>query len=190
MIKFNDLVNGLSKILKTNFPTYKIYTEEIKEGLKRPAFHILTMPLTSNNFNQYYREQQCLIDISYFSDEKSDLQSNIMNLEMSNKLQTVLNTELKVLDRDLNIQELQFETVERVLHTTFTLIWYNENEVTKAYLDSHVIMEHFTITFDGLCYEYLVTSTGEVFKTKDGIFYVKCTDAEIMELRDRNKIVI
>lgn len=193
MIKYTDLVNGLVKILSTNFPTYNVYKEPIIQNIKRPAFHINVLPIASNNFNEYYREQTCLVDITYFSDEQADLQSHLKNLEMTNSLQTVLNTDIKVLDRNINLQELDFTwDDERVLHTQFNLMWYNENEVTKAYLDSHVVMEHFEITFDTIgCYEYFITTDGEVFKTKKGeIFYVKCTDVEIEMLRDQNKIVI
>lgn len=191
IVTFNDIVNGLKLILSTNFIDYNIYFEEIKQEMARPAFHINMMPLTSNNFNQYYREQRCLVDISYFSEESTDLQSNFKNLEMSNKIQSVLNTDIKVLDRNLNLQELEFETVDRILHTTFNLMWYNENEVTQAYLNQFQLMEHFTVTFENdICYEYYVTSLGEVFKASDGDFYIKCTDAEIEMLRDRNLIKI
>lgn len=191
MIKFNDLVNGLQNILESNFVGYKVYFEEIKQHMQRPAFHINVIPLASNNFNMYYREQQCLIDIAYFSNEKPDLQSNTSNLEIANRLQSVLNMDIKVLDRNINLQELQFETIDRVLHTTFTLMWYNENEVTQAYLNQFTIMQHFTIEFSATdCKEYIVTSQGEVFRASDGGFYIKCTDAEIEMLRDRNKIVI
>lgn len=190
MIKFNDLKNGLTKILSSNFAGHTVYTEEIKQGIKRPAFHINIIPLTSNNFNVYYREQQAMVDIAYFSDEKPDLQSNMKNFEMANALETALNTDIKVLDRNLNLQELEFDTVDRVLHTTFTLMWYNENEVTKAFIESHQVMERFTIDIVGGCIEYIVTSDAEVYKSSDGDFYVLCTDAEIEMLRDRNMIKI
>lgn len=190
MVKFEDLSNGICKILKTSFPTHKIYTEEIKQGMQRPSFFVSIIPLASDNFNTYYREQRAMVDISYFSEEKSDLQSNKKNFEMAHKLQSVLNTDLKILDRNLNLQELEYETVERVLHTTFNLMWYNENEVTKTYFDTFQLMEHFTVEFIKGCYEYYVTSEGEVYKTLNGDFYVKCTDSEIEMLRDRNLIKI
>lgn len=191
MLKFNDVVNGLCEILSSNFITYNIYTEEIIQELIRPAFHINVIPITSNNFNEYYREQQCIVDISYFSDEDTDLQSNAKNLEMSNNLQSVLNTDLKILDRNLHLQELQFDTIDKVLHTILTLMWYNENEVTQAYLDQFQIMQHFEINIDATqCYEYFVTSLGEVFRATKTGFFVKCDDAEIEMLRDRNKIII
>ena len=193
MVKFSDLVNGISKILKTNFANCNIYVEPITQNIKRPAFHINAIPLATDNFNEYYREQQCLVDITYFSKEQADLQSHLKNLDMANTLQTVLNTDIKVLDRNINLQGLEYNWDDaRLLHTTFTLMWYNENEVTEAYLNSHELMEHFTIDFEvNGCYEYFVTSEGEVFKTKFGeTFYVRCTDKEIEMLRNSNKIVI
>lgn len=193
MVKFSDLVRGLSTIFKNNFPTYNIYAEPITQNIKRPAFHINAIPIASNNFNEYYREQNCLVDITYFSDEQADLQSHLKNLDMSNTIQTVLNTDIKVLDRNINLQNLEYNWDDaRLLHTTFELMWYNENEVTEAYLNSHQVMEHFEIEIDGnVCYEYFITLDGEVFKTKKGdTFYVKCSDDEINLLREQNKIVI
>jgi len=191
MVKFSDLLNGLTKILFTNFAGHKIYSEEIVQGMKRPSFFIQLMPLSSLNFNEYYREQRALVDISYFSDEAPDLQSNLKNFEMANAMQSVLNTDIKVLDRNLNLQELEFETVDRVLHSTFTLIWYNENEVTQAYLNQFQVMEHFTISLHKATEtQYFVMDNGEVYKlTRDG-FYVLCTVEEVEELRDENLIKI
>lgn len=191
MVKFSDLLNGLKTILFNNFTGHTIYSEEIKQGMKRPSFFIQLMPLVSHNFNEYYREQRALVDISYYSDEKPDLQSNFKNFEMANNLESVLNTDIKVLDRNLNLKELEFETVERVLHSTFTLIWYNENEVTQAYLNQFQVMQHFTVRLhEASEFEYFVMDNGEVFKlTHDG-FYVKCTDEEIEMLRDENLIKI
>lgn len=191
MIKFNELLSGITRILKDNFRDHTIYKEEIKQDMTRPAFHVNMMPLSSTNFNKYYREQRVLIDISYFSDDMPDLQKRTANFDMMNKLQSVLNTDIKVLDRNINLQELEFDTVDRVLHTTFNLMWYNENEVTQAYLDQFQIMQHFTVEFDATDFEeYLVTSTGEVYKTSEGGFYIACTDSEIEMLRDRNLIKI
>ena len=191
MVKFSDLLNGLKTILFNNFSGHRIYSEAIAQDLKRPSFFIQLMPLSSKNFNEYYREQRALVDISYYSDEAPDLQSNFKNFEMANAMQSVLNTDIKVLDRNLNLQELEFETVDRVLHSTFTLIWYNENEVTQAYLNQFQVMQHFTISLhEATEFEYFVMDNGEIYKlTRDG-FYVLCTDEEIEELRDENLIKI
>lgn len=185
MIKFSDIVRHLSKLLKGSFPTYNIYTEEIIENVKRPAFHINLMPESSSNFNIYYREQACMVDISYFSDEKPDLQSRLKNMDMCNTLQGILNTNLSVLDRKLIINNLTFDIVDRVLHTTFTLLWYNENEVTQAYINQHKIISE-VIFNDGFsvigtnC--VLLTADGKYYKVIDGEFYIECTPDEIAKI--------
>lgn len=148
-IKYNDIVNHLKKLLKTNFPTYKIYSDEIKENMIRPAFHINLMPETSINFNVFYREQNVLIDISYFSDDLPDMQSKTKNLDMANTLQNIFNTDIKIYDNYINVSELDFDIVDRVLHTTFNLMWYNNNEITQADLDKLEDM-HTVIFADGL----------------------------------------
>jgi len=136
----------MKKVLSTNFAGHAIYSEAVIENMARPSFFIQLMPLNSTQFNEYYREQKVLIDISYFSDEPADLQSNLKNFEMANLLENALNNGIKVLDRVLNLQELDFNIVERVLHSTFTVLWYNENVVTQAYLDEHKIAQNVTTT--------------------------------------------
>lgn len=159
--------------------------------MQRPSFQIQLMPLVSRNFNEYYREQRALIDISYYSDEKPDLQSNFKNFAMANSLENVLNTDIKVLDRNLDLQELEFETVDRVLHSTFNLIWYNENEVTQAYLNQFQIMQEFAFTIENEAeYIYYVTNDAQVFKATNDGFYAKVADEEIETLRDSNLIKI
>jgi len=191
LVKFNDLLNGLKTILFNNFTGHAIYSEEITQGMKRPSFFIQLMPLSSLNFNDYYRQQRALIDISYFSDEAADLQSNFKNFEMANNLEAVLNTDIKVLDRNLNLQELEFETVDRILHSTFTLLWYNENEVTKAYLNQFNIVQEIVVDIGQATEsQYSVTEFGEVYKSTNDGYYTKSTDAEIEMLRDENLIKI
>ena len=136
----------MKKTLSTNFVGHAIYSEPVIEGMTRPSFSIQLMPLTSTNFNDYYREQKVLIDISYYSDEPADLQSNSKNFEMANLLENAFNGGIKVLDRILNLQELDFNIVERVLHSTFTVLWYNENIVTQAYLDEHKVAQNVKTT--------------------------------------------
>lgn len=188
---FNDLTNGLAKILKNSFPTYKIYSEEIRQGIKRPALHINVMPLASNNFNKYYREQRALVDISFFSDESPDLQSNLSNLTIANVMQNALNTELKILDRSINLQELEYEAVDGIFHTTFNLMWYNRNEVTEAYLAQFPKVQKVIINsevFGNSC--LFITNNGDVYKTSEGGFYTLCTSNEVVELRNAGYITL
>jgi len=190
LVKFSDLLNGLKTILFNNFTGHRIYSEAIAQDLKRPSFFIQLFPLSSKNFNEYYREQRALIDISYYSDEGPDLQSNFKNFEMANAMQSVLNTDIKVLDRNLNMQELEFETVDRVLHSTFSLSWYNENEVTQAYLNQFQVMQEFELSINEVTNMYYVTNESQVFKATDNGFYAKVADEEIETLRDSNLIKI
>lgn len=187
MITFNDIPNAISATLTKAFPTHTKYFEEITQKIHRPAFHINVMPESSVNFNKYYREQNLLVDITYFSDEQPALQSKTDNFDMINKLQNVLNMSLEVKDRKLNIQQLNFDIIDRLLHATFNLMWYNENEVTEAYLNTLSIIKEVIINGDVThevkeCQKVLITKDGEVFKTIDGNFYVRCSDEEVTQL--------
>lgn len=157
----------------------------------RPAIFVNVMPISSNNFNAYYREQRALVDLSFFSDTAPDLASNAQNLEIANTIQNVLNTELKILDRSINLQELEFDTVDRIFHTTFNLMWYNNNEVTETYLGQFPNVQEIHISgyTDGDYYVYM-TSEGEVYKKSEGGFYILLTAAEVTILRDDGYIII
>ena len=54
-VKFNDVSNAICKLLKTNFPTHSIYTEEVIQKLKRPSFHMPTVNKTLNDLASTYR---------------------------------------------------------------------------------------------------------------------------------------
>lgn len=140
-VKYTDIVSAVKLLLHTGFPTYTIYSEEITEGMKRPAFHINLLPETSTNFNKFYRDQLVMVDISYFSDEPVDLQSKAKNLDMAYKLQDIFDMSLSVLDRAIHVDNLTYEiTDDKVLHTTFNLSWFNENEVTEKELETHPLI--------------------------------------------------
>lgn len=189
MVTFNDVVNHIIKLLKSKFPTYKIYSDEIIENMTRPAFHVNLLPEQSINFNSYYRNQNCLVDISFFSNEEMDLQSKEKNLDMLHQLENVFNMEIFVKDRYLNINDLTCDIVDKVLHTTFNLMWYNENEVTLDYLNQFGIMKTFYINNEIIeCKSLLITSDGNIYKTIDGEFYMQCTDDEVQKLKENNLI--
>jgi hypothetical protein len=172
-LSYNDIGEGISKILKAAFPTYKMFFEPVTSGMQRPSFFINTIPVSCLNQNIYFREQRALIDINYFSDELPDLQSNKKNNAMANSLENILNCDLKILDRNLNLSEIEFNTQDRVLHATFTLMWYNENEVTEAYLAGFQIMQK--VYIDG---DLVVMTENGVYKSQ-GKFYIQCTDADV-----------
>ena len=144
-IEFIDIINAITKTLSDRFPDNQIYIDEIEENMITPCFQINLMPLTIVNENNLYRQQNVLIDISYITDTNAQLSNKNKCLEMSNKLQNVLNEGISVLDNFIDIQELEFDIVDKILHTTFYLMWYNNNEVTENELDKYKIMQEFTI---------------------------------------------
>ena len=187
MITYNDVVNYISKLLSTKFVNYEIYTDEIIEDMKRPAFHINLLPEQSINFNSYYREENCMIDISYFSDESVDLQSKEINFNMLHQLQNIFNMNILVKDRNLNIENLTFDIIDKILHITFNLMWYNENMVTLDYLSQFEIMKVFYIDNEIIdCKNIITTKNGDIYKSLDENLYTQCTDDEVKTLKENN----
>jgi len=61
-----DIVKAISKTLKTEFPECKIYGEEVKQGLKAPAFTIFSIQSTMEKMpNNRYRRLNPFV-IHYF----------------------------------------------------------------------------------------------------------------------------
>lgn len=180
MVKYNDVSNALCKLLKTKFPTFNIYTEEIVQSLKRPCFHVAVIPVTSTTYSVHYNEENVIIDIAYFSDEKPDLQSEWANNDMANTLRKVLNDGFQVLDRYLKIEQLNFDIVDKVLHTSFNLMWYNINEVTLEYLESFDIMQRFNVSNNK---EVLILLDNSIYISTNDDKYVLSSESEIESYR-------
>lgn len=193
-VSYQDIVNHIKKLLSANFVDYHIYDDAVRENMKRPSFNINLLPEMSSNFNRFYREQTVMVDVAYFSEEESDLQSKAKNLDMAYKLQNVFNYSLSVLDRNLHIDNLTYNiTDDRVLHVIFNLNWFNENEVTVEWLKQFNIIKeiHFRdgfSIFSSKC--AIITSDGKYYRAIDGGFYVECTPEEVALLKSEYNLTM
>jgi hypothetical protein len=110
----NDLIDGISVKLNQVFGNgYKIYSEEVKQGLKEPCFLIVSLNPSSTQVigNRYFR--QTPFDIHYFpavignNEEINGVASRLFDaLEYI----TLLNNDL------VRGTEMHYEKVDNVLH--------------------------------------------------------------------------
>lgn len=108
----NDIINGISTKLNQVFGSdYKIYKEEIKQGLKEPCFSIVVLEPSQEAKlpNRYFRSYP--FDIHFFPESKT-------KNEMYNVAEKLL-IELEyitVLDNLCRGTKMRYEMVDGVLH--------------------------------------------------------------------------
>lgn len=152
MITLLDIQKSISRKLDSKFSDYYIYTEEVKDGLKRPSFFINIMPISTKNFIAN-KEKLINIDIMYFSENET----NEEKLNMINMLEDLLNITLEIKDRVITIESLDFKVVNDILHCIFNLDFTDSGDLIvintpsgPVYLPEHEINEELGYTKDNV----------------------------------------
>lgn len=140
MITLLDIQKSISRKLNSKFSDHYIYVEEVKKGKKVPSFFINIMPVNTDNFATY-KDKLVNIDIMYFGKNET----NEENLNMTNSLESLFNMTLKIQDREITIQSLNFKTVDNILHCGFSLD-FTDIEAEEKYDDIELGYTSETIT--------------------------------------------
>lgn len=115
-----DIIKAISKKLKTLYPTYKIYVDEVKQGLTEPCFFI---KLISDNLEKKFnlrREKEINFDVICLMD-KNDEEINFDYQDISDSLQENLEL-LQVGTSYLRIKNKQAEVIDDILHFKFKVV--------------------------------------------------------------------
>lgn len=110
----NDIINGITTAIYQEFGSgYKIYTENIEQGLKEPCFFIALLEAGQSRIvgNRYMLTAN--LDVHFFPGSKAK------NREMQDAAQRLHSAlqRITLLDGDmLNGFELRWESVDDVLH--------------------------------------------------------------------------
>lgn len=146
MITLIEIQKSISRKLNSKFNDHFIYGEEVKQGLKRPAFFINIIPVSTENF-PVYKDKLINIDIMYFSKNETYVE----NLNMISELESLFKT-LKIQDRALTIESLNFRIVDDILHCSFSLDFMDcelisiDTPLGQVYLPEHEISEELGYT--------------------------------------------
>lgn len=123
----NDLINGIAVKLNSVFGSeYRIYKEDIKQGLKEPCFSVVLLEAEQSAKlpNRYLK--QCQFDIHYFP---KTLTKNEM-YEVAEKLLIELEY-ITVLDNLCRGIKMRYEIVDDVLHFFVNYDFFIKKEVIK-----------------------------------------------------------
>lgn len=133
----NDIIKGISVKLNQAFGAdYKIYVEDIKQGLVEPCFSIVALePSQSAKLpNRYFRSYP--FDIHYFPESNNKPKAEMY--EVGEKLLIELEY-ITVLDNLCRGTKMRYELVDGVLH-----FFVNYDLFVKKEVDQGVYMENLT----------------------------------------------
>ena len=113
----------IKKSIVTKLKTFgvDIVANDIRSGFKKPAFFIQIMPI-SDDVNNDFSINTLVVNIHYFSEDKTDLD----NLKMIDKLKKVFINNLKVNNRILTISNKTYDIDDNVLQFMFEVRYTEE----------------------------------------------------------------
>lgn len=112
----------------------KVYGNEIKEGFDRPCFFVNLTPVTSETFKKDTSENSLLVEIVYFSENRTDLE----NIKMYDALKKIFAPVLVVGDKKKLVRNFRGEVIDEEDHIysiKFDLNYYDEIEDTSLEAD-------------------------------------------------------
>ncbi len=130
MVTLIDLKKSINKVLTNKFPLINLYSNDTKEGFKRPAFFTQVVPLNSENDTVNFTSNHLMVAITYFSEKETELE----NLRMHDEIKKAFGMTLKVNERSFLIKNIRSEIVDEVLQFRFNLDYFiNVNKI-----DTHI----------------------------------------------------
>jgi len=90
----------------------KTYGNEVKEGFLRPCFFVNLIPVTSDTIKKVTSENSLMIEIVYFSENKTDLE----NLQMYDTLKGILTPILTIGTRKLLVRNFRAQVIDEDDH--------------------------------------------------------------------------
>jgi len=125
MITLVDIKKSVNDVLAIT--GMKTYGSEIKEGYKRPSFFVQIIPVTSDTFKKETSENSLIVEMVYYSANKTDLE----NLQMYDILRKNFGSSLKIGIRNILIRKFRAETIDdidNIYSIKFNLNFYDEIE--------------------------------------------------------------
>ncbi len=134
-----DIIKSIAKSLKTEFGAdYAIYTENIEQGLKEPAFSIVHLETINEQIVGVRYERTYAFDVHYFAKDKINTKSEC--LDVAERLMVCLES-INFVDNIYRMIKMNYEIVDGVLHFFVTY-----NPIVKRNVELLDNMESLTTT--------------------------------------------
>lgn len=131
MIKLRAIQKALIELLKSKYPNYKVYFDNIEKS-NAPYFYI-EMFVRSSVGDYTYFDRTVQVDITFrpIEDKYGRIKRSEL-YEMSDSLECIFRPVLKVDDRYITINDFEHTFIDEVLHFIFNL------EFEDAFTDEEV----------------------------------------------------
>lgn len=137
MVKYSDIHKAIVKKIKSKFGNIT-FSPNIEEGITRPSFFIELDNIRASDFMREAMDSEITCRIYYFSKTINDNRMELYNIQ--DGLNELFQGKLLKIDGELNIEidTLEFNIVDKVLHCYFGLSFSTDYEV----IDDIPLMEN------------------------------------------------
>jgi hypothetical protein len=128
MITYKDIKTAIVSKLDTEFGI-EIQSSDVSEGFQRPSFFV-SFDNVSKSSTPDHVEKSMTILINYFPSDRYDYSLEV--LDITERLETLFDLKFPVLDRQINIVEVQSVVTDGVLEFSFDIEYLEGKEIEEA----------------------------------------------------------
>lgn len=133
MITYTDLKEAINNLLIKAFG-YEINSNDLKEGFNRPSFFV-DFDNVGKSSSETQVERNLTVQIYFFPSKRNEYSIEV--LEVLDKLESLFDLKLPVLDRRINITDTTSEVTDGVLHFSFDIQFFDGKTVS---IDGGVVL--------------------------------------------------
>lgn len=136
MITYKDIKMAVNRKLKTL--GIEINSKDVTEGFIRPSFFVEFLnSIRSSDENQVYKSLS--VQIYYFPTDRYEYSIEV--LDVQEQLENLFDLKLQVLDRFLNIHEVNSTVTDGVLNISFDIEFYDGKEYLEGPIMEELVYE-------------------------------------------------
>jgi hypothetical protein len=127
LITYTELHKAIVDKIKTGAPDIAITSTNIEEGITRPSFFVSFDNLKATDFMCEALDRETTVRIYYFPTDEDKNKIEILNMQ-DTLVNLFLQDNLISVDTDftVEIEELEFNVIDKVLHCYFELKFYED----------------------------------------------------------------
>ena len=139
MIELLDIRKACNTLLKTNFPSIPVKSQDIEKGFARPSFTTIFDDV-SNVTLESTIETSLKVYVHYFPELNTD--DFYLHLDdMKYKLPLIFGNKLAVNDRYLDVNEPKANVVDGIVVFEFDMLFYQDKPLSKAEIEAQLMQE-------------------------------------------------
>jgi hypothetical protein len=142
-LKLKEVKTGIVTLIKSKFPSIKIYSMSVVENMKRPAFCMQLKPTQTEPSNFNTRRNQMTLYIDYFQKvvDEGDI------LDVIDDLRDLFGLSIQIGDRAIDVTAFDWDyigTDRNVPEISIDLEWSDRivHEVTEPLMESMALNEN------------------------------------------------